>query len=69
MRGGTEKVKGSFVFMGKSYCLVNLEADDEQEPCCFVGESPVVITICESFGLGLLISWKGIFLGYKGKCL
>lgn len=47
-------MKGTFVCMGKSYCLMDLEAEDEQEPCCFVGEPPLVVRICESFSLGPL---------------
>lgn len=64
-KGGTEKVKGSFVCVSKSYCLVDLEAGDEEEPCCFVGEPALVVTVCESFGTGLLVSCKGIFQGCK----
>lgn len=57
-------MKGSSVCTGKSYCLAGLAAGDEQEPCCLVGELPLVVTVCESFGLGLLVSWKGCKRGH-----
>lgn len=54
MREELRKEGNLCVHGGKSYCLVDLEAEDEQEPCCFIGEPPFVVRICESFSLGPL---------------